>query len=141
MPAIRSAAEIAEKWSRVTPGRSSDYQAGIAKPKVDWEAATKGAAGAYEAGVAAAIADKRFARGVTKAGTRRWQEKATVVGVGRWGPGVAAAVADYESGFAPFRDVIEKTVLPPRRMAGDPANIDRVRALATALNTAKIKGA
>lgn len=139
MPAIKSASEIADKWSRVTPGRSSDFQSGVTSPKKDWATSAKAAEGSYEAGVTTAIGNKRFSKGVDKAGTGKWKDKTLAVGVSRWGPGVTAAVDDYEKGFAPYRDVIEKTTLPPRRMAGDPANIDRVRVLAAALNAAKVK--
>jgi hypothetical protein len=40
---------------------------------------------------------------------------------------------DYEKGFAPFRDEIEKTALPPRFPKRDPRNIARVSALNVAL--------
>jgi hypothetical protein len=40
---------------------------------------------------------------------------------------------DYEKGFAPYRDVIEQTALPPRFPKRDPRNIQRVSAIATAL--------
>jgi len=140
MPAIRSAAEIAEKWARVTPGRSADYAAGIEKPKKSWSEAALAAEEAYEGGVQQAIAEKRYAKGVREAGDEKWKRKAKELGTTRWGPGISAAKGDYERGFAPFRDVIERTVLPPRKPKGDPSNIDRVRILAAALHEAKIKG-
>jgi len=138
MPAIRSASEIADKWARVTPGRSTDYAAGIDKPKKDWETQTLAAEEAYEGGVQAAIAEDRFTKGVKEAGTEKWQRKARELGTVRWGPGITAARPDYQAGFAPFRDIIERTTLPPRRPKGDPANIDRVRILADALHKAKV---
>jgi len=139
MPAIRSAAEIAEKWARVTPGRSSDYAAGIDKPKKDWETAAAAAADAWADGVTAAASEGRYGKGVKEAGTDKWRRKAKELGVNRWPAGVSAARDDYEKGFAPFRDVIERVSLPPRRPKGDPANIERVRLLAMALHEAKVK--
>ena len=141
MPAIRSAREIAEKWARVTPGRAPDYEAGVKNPKKDWETQTLKAADAYREGVQAAISEGRFEKGVRKAGTSKWQTKAVKLGVPRWGPGVAAAKDAYEKGFAPYRDIIERIELPPRRPKGDPGNIDRVRVIAMALHEAKVKGA
>ncbi|RLG91230.1 hypothetical protein DRO34_04370 [Candidatus Bathyarchaeota archaeon] len=140
MPAIRSAQEIAEKWARVTPGRSSDYEAGVKSPKKDWETETANAESAWEGGIQNAIAEKRFVKGVREAGTAKWQAKATTLGVSRWGPGVAAAKDDYARGFAPYRDIIERITLPPRKPKGDPSNIDRVRIIAMALHEAKVKG-
>lgn len=139
MPAIRSAAEIAEKWARVTPGRSSDYAEGIAKPKKDWEAMAVAAADAWADGVTSAASEGRYAKGVKGAGTEKWRRKAQELGVSRWPSGVSAARDDYEHGFAPFRDIIERVQLPPRRPKGDPANIERVRLIAQALHQAKVK--
>ncbi len=139
MPAIKSASEIADKWARVTPGRSTDYASGIEKPKKDWATETVNAEDAYEGGVSQAMAEKRFGKGVRDAGTEKWQRKARELGTTRWGPGISAAKGDYQTGFAPFRDVIERTTLPPRRPKGDPGNIDRVRVIASALHEAKVK--
>ena len=32
-----SAAKIAEKWARVTPDRTQDYEDGVRSPSKDWE--------------------------------------------------------------------------------------------------------
>jgi len=139
MPKIRSIKDISGKWATVTPQRTSDYESGIKAPLEDWAQKTSAAEAAYESGVQAAIADKRFGKGVKEAGTEKWQRKAIEVGINRWGPGVRAAQADYESGFSKYRDVIERLTLPPRYPKGDPRNIDRVAAIAKALHEAKIK--
>jgi len=140
MPAIRSASEIAEKWARVTPGRSGDYAAGIDNPKKDWQNATAAAEEAWAEGVTQAASEGRFARGVAAAGTEKWKRKAKELGVNRWPAGVSAAKNDYEKGFAPYAEIISRITLPPRRPKGDPANIDRVRIIAQALHEAKVKG-
>jgi len=140
MPAIRSAADIARKWAEVTPLRAGDYEAGVRAPKVDWQTATEEAADAWGEGVEKARAEGRFAAGVRKATTAKWQRKAIEVGVRRWPDGVRVAQPDYQAGFAPYRDVIERTVLPPRYAKGDPRNIERVREMAMALHRAKVGG-
>ena len=139
MPAIKPVSEIAEKWARVTPGRSADYQAGIQNPKRDWAEATKAAEEAWVQGIQEAASQRRFSRGVARAGSEKWKKKALELGATRWGPGVAAARDDYEKGFAPYAEVIARTTLPPRGPKGDPKNIERVRVLAQALHEAKIK--
>jgi len=137
MPKVKSAADIAEKWGRVTPERTADYEAGIRAPKKDWAASTIAAEGAYKEGVTKAAAEGRFGKGVTKAGTGTWQQKALAVGPARFSQGVMVAKPAFEKGFAPFRDAIEKTTLPPRFAKGDPRNIERVKVMAAALNAAK----
>lgn len=140
MPAIKSSTKIADKWARVTPGRAEDYAAGVSEPRKDWAEASVAAEPAFSSGVQAAITAKRYSSGVKRVGTAKWQAKARTKGAARYGPGVQDAAEDYEKGFAPYRDVIERTTLPARGPKGDPRNLDRVRVIATALHDAKVKG-
>jgi len=139
MPKIRSGASIGGKWKRRTETAGAEYEAGVKDPKNDWLEKTVGAEKNYEAGVQNSIRLKRFGKGVKKAGTAKWQEGAVNKGVPRFGQGVAASGDNYEKGFAPYRDVIERTTLPPRYPKGDPRNFDRVKAMGTALHDAKVK--
>jgi len=137
---IKSAKVIAEKWKRVTPGRQADFKAGVEAPVKDWAEQTAAAEENYNAGVQKAITDARFGKGVKEAGTSKWKNKTTTIGVQRWGPGIGVAVNDFEKGFAPYADVIAKTTLPPRYPKGDPRNIERVATVGQALHKAKIGG-
>ncbi len=140
MPEIKSASDIAAKWSRVTPQRTDDYEQGVRNPKRDWEQATLEAADRQAEGVQQAIQEQRFQKGVAKAGTAKWQKGATQKGPQRWSQGVQLGADEYEAGFAPFRDVIEYTDLPPRVPAGDPRNIERTKAMAEALHRRRVEG-
>jgi len=133
MAAIRSIEKIAKKWATVTPGRTEDYRAGVESPRRDWETATAGAEDAYQAGVTQAIAEKRFGKGVRSAGSEKWQRNAIDKGTQRWGPGVAMAESQYAAGYAPIRDAIERTTLPPRYARRDPRNLNRVKAIVDAV--------
>jgi len=137
MAFIRSIEQIAKKFAQVTPGRSEDYRFGVENPRRDWATAAAAAESAYEGGVQQAIAKKRFGKGVKKAGTQVWQEGAITKGTARWGPGVVLAQDKYARNFAPYRDAIERTTLPPRYQRRDPRNLDRVKAIVNALITAK----
>jgi len=139
MPAIRSAKDIAEKWARVTPGRSADFQQGVQNPKRDWAQSAAGSEEAWASGVQQAISDKRYGRGVAAAGTAKWQRKTLEVGVPRWPQGVSAAKDDFEAGFAPYVELLSRISLPPRGPKGDPQNIERVRVIATALHELKTR--
>jgi hypothetical protein len=131
--AIRSIDKIARKWASVTPGRTEDYRAGVESPRRDWETATAAAEDTYQQGVQAAIAEKRFGKGVRSAGTDKWSRMAVEKGTQRWGPGVAMAESAYNAGFAPYRDAIERTTLPPRFARRDPRNLNRVKAIVDAM--------
>ncbi len=138
MVRIKSTADIADKWSSVTPGRAQFYKSGVEASGVDWQGNTADAADAYASGVTAAIADNRFQRGVNEAGNEKWKRKSSDVGAGRFGPGVQAAKADYEKGFAPYRETISSLELSARGARGDPANYQRVQEIGDALHRQRI---
>lgn len=137
MAFIRSIEQIARKFASVTPGRTEDYRFGVENPRTDWATATAAAEPAYEGGVTQAIAKKRFGKGVKAAGTEKWSRGATTKGTARWGPGVTLGEDAYRSGFAPYRDAIERVTLPPRYPRRDPRNLARVKAIVDALVAAK----
>lgn len=137
MANIKDSSAIAEKWARVTPQRTEDYEKGVKNPLKDWKASTLAAADAQAKGIQQAITEKRFEKGVSAAGTDKWQARAASKGVDRWGPGVQVARSDYEQGFAPYAQKIASTSLPPRFPKGDPRNLERVAAIAKALRSVK----
>jgi len=139
MPPVKSLARASEKWARQSQAATPEYIAGVTDPKADWAKNTAAAEDNYQKGVQAAIARKAFGKGVTKAGTAKWQEAALTKGAVRWPEGIAIARPAYEAGFAPYRTVIEQTVLPPRGPVGDPRNIQRVAAIALALHKKKLE--
>jgi hypothetical protein len=133
-------ADVATKWAQRASAASPDYQKGIQAPSKDWGSEAKAAEPAYQAGVQDAISRGAFGKGVTKAGSEKWQRKALAVGPARYGPGVSAATADFTADFGPFLDALGRISLPPRGKRGDPANIERVRTIATALHSQKTGG-
>ena len=139
MPAIKPTAVIAEKWERVTPSRVPDYEAGVRNPRRSWEDATAESAESYAMGVTAAVADGRFESGVRRAGDEKWRRKTLLKGPGRWAEGVRVSGDDFASGFDPYRDEIERIVLPPRGPRGDPRNLERVRIIAERLHALKLR--
>lgn len=139
--AIKSTAASADKWARRAGNAGPEYEEGVKNPKRDWATETKAAEPNYEKGVQAAITRKSYGKGVEKTGTAGWQKNAIAKGPARFQEGVRLAKSDYEKGFAPFRDVIANTTLPPRGPKGDPANIKRVEILARNLHNAKIQRA
>ena len=138
MTEIKSISQIRDKWTRVTPGRSEDYKLGIQNPKRDWAEETEAASDNWKAGVDAAQAKDLFAKGVRAAGSKKWQLKALAKGPGRFAEGVYLAGPDYESGFKPYRDAIERVDLGPRFPRRDPRNLERVKRIVDALVQEKL---
>jgi len=138
MAEIKSLASIRDKWTRVTPGRTEDYKLGIQNPKRDWAEETKAAESNWKAGIDAAASKGLFAKGVDKAGSKKWQDKALKKGPGRFAEGVYIAGPDYEKGFAPYREAIAKVDLGPKFPRRDPRNLERVKRVVDALVAEKI---
>lgn len=138
MPKVREGADA--KWNRRTSTATTEYTEGVQSPRRPWAAATAAAAANQAAGIQQAIAEKRFEKGVNKAGDAKWQAKAVTKGSRNFAPGVQEAQNEYAAGFAPYKAAIEGVTLPPKFPKGDPRNIARVAAIATALRTKKIKG-
>lgn len=133
MPSID---EIARKWSEVTPGRTADYERGVNNPGKDWADETAAAEDIYKSEVIKAANEGRFAKGVRKAGTEKWKEKARTKGVRNWGPGVQEGQSAYAAGYGPIRDAISRLDLPPKRGPLDPTNFRRVEMVAKAAHEA-----
>lgn len=137
---IKSADVIAKKFASRGGAAGADYSAGVQQPRVPWAQATTAAVNNYAAGVQQAIGNGSFQKGVAAAGDEKWSRKATGVGAQRYGPGVQAAQPDYAKGVAPYLDTLRNLNLPPRAPKGDPSNVQRVAAIATALRARKLAG-
>jgi hypothetical protein len=138
---VKDMAKIQEKFIRRTSQAGPDYAAGVSNPKRDWATAAKAAEPNYVAGVQAGIAKSKYGKGITKAGSAKFQKGAIEKGVARYPAGVAAGAADYATGFEPFRSALASTALPPRRAKRDPSNLLRVNAVVQAMiKTAETRG-
>ena len=138
MPAIKSPERCADAWKRRSAASTPDYEAGVRDPKTDWAQATKAAEGNYNKGVQAAMSRGAFGKGVSNAGTEKWQKNAIAKGTQRWAAGIALAEDAYIVGFTPYATTIANTKLPPRGPKGDPGNINRVAVMAKALHDKKL---
>lgn len=138
MPAVKDISTVATKWSQRAQAAGADYTAGVKNPKNDWAGNTAAASSAYEQGVQQSVANQRFQKGVTKAGTAKWQAGAVNKGAQRYPQGVAQGSSNYQNGFGPFLQAIGGITLPPRGPKGSPNNYARVQAIGTALHTLKV---
>jgi hypothetical protein len=131
---------VAKKYVARAGVAGPDYSAGVQNPRRDWMQATEAASSAYAGGVQTAINNQSFQKGVARVTSAKWQRKAAGVGASRYAPGVQAAQADYQNGVTPYLTTIANLTLPPRLPKGDPGNLQRVAAIATALRQKKLQG-
>lgn len=128
---------VSAKWNANTSGSTSSYAEGVANPKQDWKQATAAASETWKQGVAKAASDNRFQKGVNNSSSEKQMQAAMTKGVNRFSEGVAVAQPAYQEAMAPVLNTIASVTPPPRGPKGDPNNIKRVSAYATALNAAK----
>lgn len=138
MAEIKSLTAIEEKWTRVTPGRVTDYSLGIKNPKRDWETEAAAAEGRYKAGVDAAAMKGMYGKGIKGAGSKKWEDMSLKKGPGRFSEGVYIAGPFYQKGFAPYHAAIERVTLPPKFPRGDIRNYERSKAIGVALHEEKV---
>jgi hypothetical protein len=131
---------IASKWSTRAQAAGPDYTAGVKTTTKDWAGLTAAASDSWGAGVSQAVSDGRFAKGVTAAGTPKWQSAASTKGAQRYPTGVAGAQPSYVNGFTPYLQTIQNLQLPPRSPRGSPNNVQRVSVIAAALHAKKVGG-
>ncbi len=134
---IPSAASVAEKWARVTPGRSQDYVTRASASGAAWQDGTNNAEANYNAAVQEAIGRGAYGQGTAgKAGA--YTAGITDKGALRWGPGVAASRQKFEQRIARSLQALASVGLPPKLPRGNPGNLMRVAAVDEALHAAKM---
>jgi len=138
MANIKPINQSAQKWSDRAAGAAGDFAQGVNNPRTPWAAATIAAEGNFQSGITAAIANKSFSKGVTKAGDATWKKGAAGKGPGRYVEGVLMDKDNWPKGFAPYQNSIAGLTLPARGPKGSPQNIQRVAAVATALRAVKM---
>ena len=140
MAEVRSSDLSADRWVTKSGQATAEYEEGVRNPRRSWADGAAAAEDTYKAGVAAAAARGAYGKGVREAGDDEWQRGALEKGTIAFGPGVARSREKYERNVAPYLDEIRRTTLPARRPAGDPANLQRVAAIANALHRKKVGG-
>jgi hypothetical protein len=136
-PVVKSVTSAAEKWQRRASSAGDEYKRGVESTQADWERATSAAKDAWKQGINDAAARGAFEKGVSSAGNARWKEMSSKKGPSRFAEGVAVGQGDYQSGVAPFLELIARTDLPARGATGSEGNYARVAAIGKALRALK----
>ena len=138
MAKIKSLDKIAKKWDDRVGVSSADYIEGVKSPTKDWAEGALAAKDNYNAAIQQSIQQGRREKGITEAGTQKWQKKSVEKSV-RWASGVSGAVDDMKKGFQPYHDTISALDYGPRFPSGDPRNLARVKIGNEALHKKKVE--
>lgn len=126
------------KWSENAARAATEYADNAEAAADAWAGNTQRAADTFHQAITAPNMKERFRRGVARAGAAKFARKIRDVGRDRFGPGVAAATADYSTGAEPYFATIAALTLSPRKPRGDPANYMRVQEIGKALNAKRL---
>ncbi len=135
---VKSSDASAEKWSTNAGMSAEEYRVNAEAAAQEWASRTAAAGDTFHQAVSAPAVKTRFVRGVQKAGAEKYARKIRDVGGSRFGPGVAAARSDYQSGVEPYLQTIAGLTLSARRPRGDPSNYRRVEEVGKALNAKRM---
>ncbi len=135
---VKSSESSTEKWGRNAGLAAEAYRVGAEGAANEWATKTAAAGDTYHQAVSAPSVKTRFVRGVQRAGAEKYARKIRDVGGDRFGPGVAAATSDYQSGVEPYLQTIAGLTLSARKPRGDPANYRRVEEIGKALNAKRL---
>jgi hypothetical protein len=126
------------KFAKNAGSAGGSYIDGVRSPKRPWQESTLEAEGNFEDGINAAIADKRFAKGVASVSNASWADKAAKKGGRNYPAAVKEAGPDWIKGFDPYQRELSALTLTPRGPRGSPGNYDRVKQIGDALNKVRV---
>jgi len=130
---VKPANVASQNWVEGAGAASGRYAAGVQGAGSRWQSNTVAAAGTFKQGVSAGNIEQRYAAGAARAGSAKYERKATTLGASRFSGGVSDAKGDYEAGVSPYLSLIGSLTLPARKPRGDPGNLERVRVISSAL--------
>jgi len=135
---VKDVASSALKWTENAGRAAAEYATNAEASADEWARNTAAAADTYGAAITAPGIKTRFQRGVVRAGAAKYSRKIRDVARDRFGPGVAAAQSDYQTGAEPYFSTLAALSLSPRKPRGDPANYNRVQEVGKALNAKRL---
>lgn len=113
----------------VIPGR---YKAGI-NATTDWKQRAEASNELWKQATQEAISNDMRAKGLSRTSDSDWKSAALEKGASRIGPGIRAAVDDYQKGMGPVISAIESVSLPDRVADAEQNVINRVLPIVKAL--------
>lgn len=135
---VKEVSASTTKWGENAARAAGEFATNAEASAETWASNTVRAADTFHMAITAPNMKERFRRGVTRAGAAKFARKIRDVGRDRFGPGVAAATADYTAGVEPYFSTIAAMTLSPRKPRGDPANYNRVQEIGKALNAKRL---
>ena len=134
----KSAAEVAQKWAQRAANAQPEYASGVQTTTKDQAGRAIASKEIYKQALNESFTRDAYAKGLQKAGTGKWKNKAATVGADRYAGGVSAGVSDYATESGRYDTARKAADALPRGIKGSETNFARVKAVVTALRAAKV---
>lgn len=134
----KTAQEVAQKWANRASNAQPEYAAGVQATTKDQAGRAIASKEIYKQALNESFARDAYAKGLQKAGTAKWKDKASRVGAERFSGGVSASVTDYATESAKYDNARRAADTLPRGVKGSETNLARVKAVVSALRIAKV---
>lgn len=135
---MKSAQQSATKFVERASAASQDYVTGAEQTTKDQAALAAAAAPIYAQAVQAAITRGAYQKGLGKSGKSGWLNGVRAKGGERFAGGVAQSSQKYATNSAKYDGARNAASSLPRGLKGSETNFARVKAVVSALRTAKV---
>lgn len=135
---MRTAQQSAEKFVSRASAASSDYVAGASSTTKDQSSRAIAAKKIYQDALTASFGRDSYAKGLQKSGKAGWLEGIVKKGGDRFASGVSVSAAKYATNSGKYDTARGAADNMPRGLKGSQTNLDRVKAVVTALRTVKL---
>ena len=134
----KSAQEVAQKWANRASSASPDYSAGIQTTTKDQAQRAIASKTIYQQALTESFNRDAYAKGLAKAGSAKWKQRASSIGAERFAGGISIAVSDYATNSGAYDNARKAADNLPRGVKGSETNFTRVKAVVSALRAAKV---
>lgn len=134
---MRTAQESAQKFVDRAGSASGLYVAGAASTSKDQSARAIGAKKIYQDALTASFSRDSYAKGLQKSGKQGWLDGVQKKGGDRYAGGVAVSASKYATNSGKYDTARLAADSLPRGLKGSQTNLDRVKAVVTALRAVK----
>ena len=134
----KSAQEVAQKWASRASNAQPEYASGVQTTTKDQAGRAIASKEIYKQALNESFARDAYSKGLQKAGTAKWKQKASSVGAERYSSGVSVSVTDYATESGKYDNARKAADALPRGIKGSETNLSRVKAVVSALRVAKV---
>lgn len=134
---MRTAQESAQKFVDRASAASGDYVSGASATTKDQSARAIAAKKIYQDALTASFSRDSYAKGLQRSGKNGWLQGIQTKGGERYAGGVSASASKYATNSARFDGARQAADNLPRGLKGSQTNLDRVKAVVSALRGVK----